>query len=101
VADIIDVKKPLENFLTFKNVIKTFIVSHNLLCTVLRLNSTTRVRPDPTRQSPRTLSETRVCGRVSRKSPCGSGRARVVEFSLYGTCVLCVIIVACCIVDLF
>ena len=34
---------------------------------------------DPTRQSPRTLSETRV----SRKTPCWSGRARVVEFSLY------------------
>jgi len=36
----------------------------------------TRARPDPTRQSPQTLSD-------SRKSPRGSSRTRVVEFSLY------------------
>ena len=43
----------------------------------ISLNSTTRARPDPTRQRPRTMSETRVVCLV------GSGRARVVEFSYY------------------
>jgi len=41
----------------------------------ISLNSTTRARPDPTRQRPRTMSETRVVCLV------WSGRARVVEFS--------------------
>ena len=57
----------------------------------LRLNSTTRARPDP-RGPARTLSETRTdttefLGDPGRKKvragPVGSGRARVVEFSLY------------------
>jgi len=57
----------------------------------LRLNSTTRTRPDP-RGPARTLSETRTdpaefLGDLGRKKvragPVGSGRARVVEFSYY------------------
>ena len=50
-----------------------------------------RARPDPTRQSPQTLLETRVPGWVRaglRQSPrglclVGSGQARVVKFSCY------------------
>jgi len=52
---------------------------------ILRLNSTTRARPDPhglCRRPARTQRS--FSGRPGpQKSPCGSGRARVVEFSYY------------------
>jgi len=61
--------------------------SYRMRCKALRLNSTTRARPDPHGPA-RTLSETRTdptefLGDPGRKKvragPVGSGRARVVE----------------------
>jgi len=57
------------------------------LTTRLRLNSTTRARPDPRGPARTRTDPTEFLGDPGRKKvragPCGSGRARVVEFSYY------------------